>query len=55
MVQNRDRNTPRLHCSSHACARSIIFYFLPTIQMLTIPSYAPNMCVYGDMHAKAYL
>ena len=48
-------DTSKLHCSSHACARSIIFYFLPSMQMLTIPSYAPNMCVYGDRDAKSYL
>ena len=48
MVQKRVKNTSKLHCSSHACARSIIFYFLPSIQVLTIPSSAPNMCVDGD-------
>ena len=48
MVQKRAKNTSKLHCSSHACARSIIFYFLPSIQMLIMPSYAPNMCVDGD-------
>ena len=39
MVQKRAKNTSKLHCSSHACARSIIFYFLPSIQILIIPSY----------------
>ena len=48
MVQKRAKNTSKLHCSSYAGARSIIFFFLPSIQMLTIPSYAPNMCVDGD-------
>ena len=44
-VQKWAKNTSKLHCSSHVRARDIIFLFLPSIQMLTIPSLAPNMCV----------
>ena len=47
-VQKRAKNTSKLHCSSHVCARSIISFFLPSIQMLAIPSYDPNMCVDDD-------
>ena len=55
MVQKQAKNTSKLHCSSHACARSIILFFLPSIHMLTIPSYARNMCVDGDRGSKPYL
>ena len=48
MVQKRAKNTSNLHRSSHSYARSIIVYVVLIIQMLTIPSYAPNMCVDGD-------
>ena len=47
-VQKWAENTSNLHCSTHSCAHSIIFHLLPSIQILIIPSYAPNMCVDGD-------
>ena len=55
MVQNRAKNTANVHRSSHSYAHTIIFYVVLVIQMHTIPIQAPNMCVYGDRHAKAYL
>ena len=35
-VQNRAKNTSKLHCSSHCYAHTIISYVAPIIQMLTI-------------------
>ena len=34
MVQKRAKNTSKLHCSSHACARSIIFISYPAFKCL---------------------
>ena len=47
-VQKRAKNTSNLHRSSHSYARSIIVYVVLIIQMHTIPTQAPNMCVDGD-------
>ena len=47
-VQNRAKNTSNLHRSSHSYAHTIIFYVVIIIQMHTIPTQAPNMCVDGD-------
>ena len=47
-VQNSARNTSNLHRSSHSYAHTIILYVAPIIQMLTIATQAPNMCVDGD-------
>ena len=54
-VQNRAKYTSYVHRSSHSHAHSIIFYVVLIIQMHAIPTQAPNMCVYSDRHAKAYL
>ena len=47
-MQKRAKNTSKLHCSSHSYAHTIIFYVVIIIQMHTIPTQAPNMCVDGD-------
>ena len=47
-VQKRAKNTSNLHRSSHSYAHTIIFYVVLIIQMHTIPTQAPNMCVDGD-------
>ena len=47
-VQKRAKNTSNLHRSSHSYARSIIVYVVLIIQMHTIPTQAPNICVDGD-------
>ena len=47
-VQKQAKNTSKLHRSSHSYARSIIVYVVLIIQMHTIPTQAPNMCVDGD-------
>ena len=47
-VQKRAKNTSALQRSSHSYARSIRVYVVLIIQMHTIPTQAPNMCVDGD-------
>ena len=39
------KNIQNLHLSTQSFAHSIIFHFLPSIQILIISSYAPNVCV----------
>ena len=47
-VQKQAKKTSSLHRSSHSYAHTIIFYVVFIIQMHTIPTQAPNMCVDGD-------
>ena len=47
-VPKRAKKTSNLHRSSHSYARSIIVYVVRIIQMHTIPTQAPNMCVDSD-------
>ena len=42
------KNTSNVHLSSHSHAHSIIFHVVLIIQMHTIPTQAPNVCVDDD-------
>ena len=48
VVQNRAKNTSNVHRSSHSYAHTMICYVVLIIQMHTIPTQAPNMCLDGD-------